>query len=123
MQIANQTVKFHRYNTVILGAGAAGMNCAVHLYEFMKQKGIADPQEQIDLYDESAFAGIKGRLLEGLLCWYASSGDLRGLKDRISGGGPIARRANEIMGRAGGLESEEALGAVADEIDRMSPAG
>jgi len=48
-QTANQTftIRFHRYNTVIVGSGAAGMNCAVHLYEFMRQKGIENPQERI----------------------------------------------------------------------------
>jgi len=46
-QIGNQTVSIHRYNTVIVGSGAAGMNCAVHLYEFMRQKAVADPQEKI----------------------------------------------------------------------------
>jgi succinate dehydrogenase/fumarate reductase flavoprotein subunit len=46
-QIANQPVTFHRYNTVIVGAGAAGMNCAVHLYEFMKRKGVEAPQDRI----------------------------------------------------------------------------
>jgi len=46
-QIANQTVTFHRYNTVIVGSGAAGMNCAVHLCEFMQQKGVADPAKRI----------------------------------------------------------------------------
>jgi succinate dehydrogenase/fumarate reductase flavoprotein subunit len=45
--IGNQTVTFHRYNTVIVGAGAAGMNCAVHLCEFMEQKGITDPKNRI----------------------------------------------------------------------------
>jgi succinate dehydrogenase/fumarate reductase flavoprotein subunit len=46
-QIADQTVTFHCYNTVIVGSGAAGMNCAVHLCEFMKKKGIANPAERI----------------------------------------------------------------------------
>ncbi|MBC8471950.1 MAG: FAD-binding protein [Planctomycetes bacterium] len=46
-QIANQTTTFHRYNTVIVGAGAAAMNCAVHLCDFMAQKGIANPKERI----------------------------------------------------------------------------
>ncbi|MGB2808779.1 MAG: FAD-binding protein, partial [Sedimentisphaerales bacterium] len=46
-QIANQSVTIHSYNTVIVGSGAAGMNCAVHLYEFMSQKGIENPQERI----------------------------------------------------------------------------
>ena len=42
-QTANPSLKitFHRYNTVIVGSGAAGMNCAVHLYEFMRQKGFS----------------------------------------------------------------------------------
>jgi len=46
-QIANQTIAIHRYNTIIVGSGAAGMNCAVHLYEFMEQKGVENPQERI----------------------------------------------------------------------------
>jgi len=46
-QIAGRQVTIHRYNTVIVGAGAAGMNCAVHLYEFMKRKGIEDAQDRI----------------------------------------------------------------------------
>jgi len=46
-QIANQTVTFHSYNTIIVGSGAAGMNCAVHLCEFMKGKGIKNPAERV----------------------------------------------------------------------------
>jgi len=46
-QIANKEVTFHHYNTVIVGSGAAGMNCAVHLSEFMQRKGIAHPQDRI----------------------------------------------------------------------------
>lgn len=34
-------------NTVIVGAGAAGMNCAVHLYEFMSANGVPDPEDRI----------------------------------------------------------------------------
>ncbi|MGA2069943.1 MAG: FAD-binding protein [Sedimentisphaerales bacterium] len=47
MKIGKQKVTVHRYNTVIVGAGAAGMNAAVHLYEFFTQKGIADAQNRI----------------------------------------------------------------------------
>ena len=46
-QIDNQTIAIHRYSTVVVGSGAAGVNCAVHLYEFMKQRGVANPQERI----------------------------------------------------------------------------
>ena len=46
-QIANQTIAIHRYNTIIVGSGAAGMNCAVHLYEFLSQKAVENPQERI----------------------------------------------------------------------------
>ena len=46
-EIANQRVVFHRYNTVIVGAGAAGMNCAVHLCEFMRRKGVEDAPDRI----------------------------------------------------------------------------
>jgi len=46
-QIANKNVTFHHYNTVIVGSGAAGMNCGVHLYELMERKGIDNPQDRI----------------------------------------------------------------------------
>jgi succinate dehydrogenase/fumarate reductase flavoprotein subunit len=46
-QIAGQTVTFHHYDTVIVGSGAAGLNCAVHLCEFMNHKGVKNPQERI----------------------------------------------------------------------------
>jgi succinate dehydrogenase/fumarate reductase flavoprotein subunit len=46
-QAGKHNIKFHRVNTVIVGAGAAGMNCGVHLYEFMMQKGVPDPQHRI----------------------------------------------------------------------------
>ena len=45
--LTNQKIVFHRYNTVIVGSGAAGMNCAVHLCEFMRRKSVANPQERI----------------------------------------------------------------------------
>ena len=47
VKINNQTISVHHHNTVIVGAGAAGMNCAVHLFEFMRDKGVADAQNRI----------------------------------------------------------------------------
>jgi len=46
-KIDGHTVNVWNFNTVIIGAGAAGMNCAVHLYEFMEQKGITKPEKRI----------------------------------------------------------------------------
>jgi len=46
-KIARQTVAVHNYSTIIVGSGAAGMNCAVHLYEFMTRKGVKDAQKRI----------------------------------------------------------------------------
>jgi len=46
-KLHNQVISIHRYNTVIIGAGAAGMNCGVHLYEFMSDKGVGDAQQRI----------------------------------------------------------------------------
>lgn len=46
-KIARQTVAVHNYSTIIVGSGAAGMNCAVHLYEFMTRKGVKDAHKRI----------------------------------------------------------------------------
>ena len=46
-KIAGKTVTIHKYNTVIVGAGAAGMNCAVQLFRLMDRAGIEEPQAQI----------------------------------------------------------------------------
>ena len=47
IKIHKQSVLIHRFNTVIVGAGAAGMNAAVHLYEFFADKGVKDAQNRI----------------------------------------------------------------------------
>lgn len=45
--ISGQKIRIHNYNAIIVGSGAAGMNCAVHLYEFMAEKGVKGPQDRI----------------------------------------------------------------------------
>jgi len=37
----------YHLNTLIVGAGAAGMNCAVHLFEFLERKGIEHPEDGV----------------------------------------------------------------------------
>ena len=47
IKAGKHTIDVHHVNTVIVGAGAAGLNCAVHLYEFMSQRGVPDPEKRI----------------------------------------------------------------------------
>jgi succinate dehydrogenase/fumarate reductase flavoprotein subunit len=46
-EISNHVIRLHRFDTVIVGAGAAGLNCAVHLHEFLRQAGVNQPQRLI----------------------------------------------------------------------------
>ena len=45
--IASHKATFYRYNTIIVGAGAAGMNCAVHLCAFMQRRGVENAPDRI----------------------------------------------------------------------------
>ncbi|MBN2218228.1 MAG: FAD-binding protein [Pirellulales bacterium] len=44
---ARPIVSRHRHAALIVGAGAAGMNCAVHLYEFLREAGVENPEQRI----------------------------------------------------------------------------
>ncbi|MCX8052339.1 MAG: FAD-binding protein [Armatimonadetes bacterium] len=44
-----EDVPVYHLNTLIVGTGAAGMNCAVHLFEFLEQKGIDHPEDRIGI--------------------------------------------------------------------------
>jgi succinate dehydrogenase/fumarate reductase flavoprotein subunit len=46
-KVGKHKVQVHEFSSVVIGAGAAGMNCAVHLYEFMSQKGVAGVEKRI----------------------------------------------------------------------------
>jgi len=45
--VEGQKVAVCTANTVIVGAGAAGMGCAVRLVEFWRNRGVADPQDRV----------------------------------------------------------------------------
>ena len=47
IHIDKHKVAVHQYQTLIVGAGAAGMNCAVHLYEFLADNGVKNAQNTI----------------------------------------------------------------------------
>lgn len=40
-------IPVYRLNTVIVGSGAAAMNCSVHLFEFLTGKGVANAKDRI----------------------------------------------------------------------------
>ncbi|MBN2451259.1 MAG: FAD-binding protein [Lentisphaeria bacterium] len=47
IQVGGSAVTVHTTGTLIVGAGAAGMGCAVHLYDFLTQKGVVDAHKRI----------------------------------------------------------------------------
>ena len=57
VEAAAAEVPVYVFNTVIVGAGAAGMNCAVHLYEFMAANGVDRPEDRIAIVTAGAHLG------------------------------------------------------------------
>jgi len=45
--VGGAEIPVHRANTVIVGAGAAGMSCAVQLVRFLRARGVAEPQRHL----------------------------------------------------------------------------
>jgi arylsulfatase A-like enzyme len=78
---------------------------------------IADPSEQINLYDDETYRHIRDRLLVGLLAWYGDTVDLHSLIARSHRGGPIARRAVAHMKGVSGLDAEERLNEICRAVD------
>ncbi|MGC9347232.1 MAG: sulfatase family protein [Anaerolineae bacterium] len=76
-----------------------------------------DPDEQVDLFDDPRHQDLRNALLRGLLAWYADGADLRGLVDRSHRGGPVARRAVAYTKTLKGLDSEERLNRLCQELD------
>lgn len=56
-RISGHKINIHHYDSLIVGAGAAGMNCAVHLYEFMVQRGIESAQDKIAVITRGLLLG------------------------------------------------------------------
>jgi arylsulfatase A-like enzyme len=79
----------------------------------------ADPQEQIDLYDDPDQREVRDQLLFGLLAWYGDTIDLHGLIARSHRGGPIARRAVAHMKGVSGLQAKERLNQICRAVDRV----
>ncbi|MHC4441400.1 MAG: FAD-binding protein [Planctomycetota bacterium] len=49
MQVNGLTVPVYSLNTVVIGSGAAGLNCVCRLFREMEETGIENPQDQIAL--------------------------------------------------------------------------
>jgi len=47
IQVAGRRVAVHAYHTLIVGAGAAGMNAAVHLHDFLAARGVSEPGRRL----------------------------------------------------------------------------
>ena len=78
---------------------------------------LKDPSEQIDLWNASTHREVRDRLLFGLLSWHGDTMDLHGLVALSQRGGPIARRAVAHMKQVSGLEAEERLNRICQEVD------
>jgi succinate dehydrogenase/fumarate reductase flavoprotein subunit len=61
LNVRGQTVAVRSCNTWIIGAGAAGMNAAVHLCELWRQAGVESPQERLAVAARDLSGGASRR--------------------------------------------------------------
>jgi len=47
LTVGRVDLPLYSLNTLIVGSGAAGLNCAEHLLRYMEQAGVRDPQDQV----------------------------------------------------------------------------
>ena len=57
LMVAGHKVNVYQHHSLVVGSGAAGMNCAVHLYEFMKQDGVVSAQNKIAVITRGVLLG------------------------------------------------------------------
>ncbi|MHC4674307.1 MAG: hypothetical protein ACYTBZ_17620 [Planctomycetota bacterium] len=61
MQVNGLTVPVYSLNTVVIGSGAAGLNCVCRLFREMEETGIENPQDQIALLTRGVGLGTSNK--------------------------------------------------------------
>jgi len=77
-----------------------------------------DPEEQINLYDNSDYKEVKSELLTALLAWRGDLSNLQAMREATSGGGRVAGLAGKHTMSMSALDSETRLNAKVDQIEK-----